>query len=106
MKPEGGCVEAFLVGLAGATHAAEITDQLESGQGVVGPCQLEPLSKRVRWCVGDYMEKEIEAGITGGKIGGGAVFSVSHGRLRTGLNSVEIGDHLVHERISGSRWCL
>lgn len=37
VEPEGGGVEALAVGLAGAADAAEVAEEFEGGEGVVGP---------------------------------------------------------------------
>lgn len=38
VKPKSSGIEAFTIGLAGTTDAAEVTDKFKGGEWVIGPC--------------------------------------------------------------------
>lgn len=106
MKPQSGGIKAFLVGLAGSPDTSEIADELEGGQGVMGPSQLEPLSERRRRSVRNHMEEEIKAGVTGGEEGGRVVLGENYIILVVYHGFVEIASHGIHERIAGGGWSI
>ena len=65
MEPKSRGVEPFLIGLPGASHTPQIAYQLQSGQGVVGPGQLELLDQILRRGIGHHLEEEVKARVSG-----------------------------------------
>ena len=107
VHPQRGGVEAVLVGLARAAHAAEVGDELERGERVVVPGGGDERAHAVGRRVRDHLEEEVHAGVPGAGVGGGVVVGARLPRRLGGLGGgvgvgrVEAGVEEVEEGVGG-----
>lgn len=89
MHPKSRSVEPLSIGLAGAVDRTKVSDELEGGEGVVGPGGGEEGGDGGGRGAGDHMEEEVEAGVARGEEGRGSVLGEAH----RGPGFIEVGVH-------------
>nr|GLL41157.1 hypothetical protein Itr_chr12CG06580 [Ipomoea trifida] len=91
VEPKRRQIEPFLIRLAGPPHSPEVTDQLQCGQGIVGPRHIDPPDQILGRHVWNHVEEEVQAWVSGGEERGRAILGEAHQRVRVGLNPLGFG---------------
>ncbi|GER26076.1 translation initiation factor IF-3 [Striga asiatica] len=101
VDPQRRRVAALPVGLAGAANASEVADELQGLKWVIFPGELQALCEGLLRRVGDDVEEEVKARVSGREEGRREILGKAPGwQGSRDRRLVEVCHHEVHERIS------